>query len=183
MPRKPPARPNGSGGPPGTRVGPVDADEEIRVTVLVRRRDGPTIDTAALGRTPPMQREHLTRDEYAARYGADPDALSAVEKLADDHGFEAESSIDKRSVVLHGRAGEFSEVFQVELAAPTAPDSFQTMYRHAHGELSGAFDDITVGGNAIPVAAGYSARRGWDPCTGLGTPNGERLLEGLNAPP
>lgn len=38
------------------------------------------------------------------------------------------------------------------------------------GEESG-FRDITVGGNGT-----YSAAKGWDPCTGLGSPDGTNLL-------
>ena len=40
-----------------------------------------------------------------------------------------------------------------------------------------AFHDITTGNND-----GYSAGPGWDPCTGLGTPNGAALLAALRAP-
>jgi kumamolisin len=36
----------------------------------------------------------------------------------------------------------------------------------------GALRDVTKGRNGA-----YQARRGWDPCTGLGSPNGERLVE------
>jgi kumamolisin len=48
---------------------------------------------------------------------------------------------------------------------------------------SGAFNDITLGNNGD-----YAARKGWDACTGLGTPNGQKLLAALqtlpaNAPP
>lgn len=40
-----------------------------------------------------------------------------------------------------------------------------------------AFVDVTVGNNTIPDGAGgYSAEKGWDACTGLGTPNGTALL-------
>merc|ERR1711862_1011049 len=43
-----------------------------------------------------------------------------------------------------------------------------------------AFRDVTVGTNAIgrgPTSAyGYLCAPGWDPATGLGTPNFERLL-------
>jgi len=39
---------------------------------------------------------------------------------------------------------------------------------------SGAFHNITSGNNGA-----YQARRGWDPCTGLGTPNGAKLLQVL----
>lgn len=40
--------------------------------------------------------------------------------------------------------------------------------------VSRAFHEITSGDND-----GYSARAGWNPCTGLGTPNGTALLAGL----
>ncbi len=40
------------------------------------------------------------------------------------------------------------------------------------------FRDITTGNND-----GYSAGPGWDPCTGLGTPNGTALLAALRAAP
>ena len=39
---------------------------------------------------------------------------------------------------------------------------------------SGALHDITSGNNGA-----YQARRGWDPCTGLGTPDGTKLLQVL----
>ncbi len=44
----------------------------------------------------------------------------------------------------------------------------------------GVFNDITVGNNQnIPEVPGYSAGPGWDACTGLGTPNGEKLYQAL----
>jgi len=45
-----------------------------------------------------------------------------------------------------------------------------------------AFRDITHGDNRVAGAPGYSAKSGWDACTGLGTPNGKALLSAL-APP
>jgi tripeptidyl-peptidase-1 len=44
-----------------------------------------------------------------------------------------------------------------------------------------AFRDVTVGTNAIgrstgPIAYGYPCAPGWDPATGLGTPNFAKLL-------
>jgi kumamolisin len=39
---------------------------------------------------------------------------------------------------------------------------------------AGALHDITVGNNGA-----YRARQGWDPCTGLGTPDGEKLMAAL----
>jgi subtilase family serine protease len=45
------------------------------------------------------------------------------------------------------------------------------------------FHDITVGNNDNPLARvqGYSAAKGWDPVTGLGSPNAEKLIPDLIA--
>jgi kumamolisin len=43
----------------------------------------------------------------------------------------------------------------------------------------GAFHDVTQGNNAGPGLVGYSATPGWDACTGLGSPNGIRLLQAV----
>ena len=42
-----------------------------------------------------------------------------------------------------------------------------------------ALRDITDGDNAVNQVSGYKAKAGWDPCTGLGSPNGANLLETL----
>ena len=45
---------------------------------------------------------------------------------------------------------------------------------------SGALRDVTQGDNKVgPVSVGYSAAPGWDACTGLGTPDGQKLLSVL----
>jgi hypothetical protein len=47
------------------------------------------------------------------------------------------------------------------------------------------FHDITVGDNSVNVNGfevhGYPATQGWDPITGLGSPNAEKLLPDLIA--
>jgi kumamolisin len=57
------------------------------------------------------------------------------------------------------------------------PVGFLNPVLYAIDPKSGAFQDITDGKNGV-----YSASKGWDPCTGLGTPNGENLLAGLQPP-
>jgi kumamolisin len=47
---------------------------------------------------------------------------------------------------------------------------------------SKAFRDITSGNNVSSSERGaYTAKRGWDPCTGLGSPNGTNLLNALKS--
>ncbi len=41
------------------------------------------------------------------------------------------------------------------------------------------FHDITSGNNDDSSLGYYSAKKGWDPCTGLGSPNGSALLKAL----
>jgi kumamolisin len=43
-----------------------------------------------------------------------------------------------------------------------------------------ALHDITQGNNDISGLGKYKAAKGWDPCTGLGTPNGAKLLAALS---
>ncbi len=44
--------------------------------------------------------------------------------------------------------------------------------------VQAAMNDVSKGDNG-----GYPAKEGWDPCTGLGTPNGSRLLTALAGQP
>jgi kumamolisin len=46
---------------------------------------------------------------------------------------------------------------------------------------AGALNDIVTGNNDIEGIGKYKAKKGWDPCTGLGTPDGEKLLTALTA--
>jgi len=47
-----------------------------------------------------------------------------------------------------------------------------TLYAHPH-----LLNDITEGGNQGCGTAGFTATKGWDPVTGLGTPNFPRMVE------
>lgn len=48
------------------------------------------------------------------------------------------------------------------------------MYQHQE-----QFRDITIGENSLGSAKGYSAHAGWDACTGLGSPDGTKLLNSI----
>jgi hypothetical protein len=45
-----------------------------------------------------------------------------------------------------------------------------------------ATNDIAVGNNSVFGVTGFSAKPGWDACTGLGSPNGAKLLALLSSP-
>ena len=54
------------------------------------------------------------------------------------------------------------------------PVGFVNPLLYAIPPAAGAFRDITVGTNGD-----YAAGAGWDPCTGLGSPDGQQLLQAL----
>ncbi|KAJ7624321.1 subtilisin-like protein [Mycena polygramma] len=91
-----------------------------------------------------------------------------------------------------GIDGEFSLVFGTSASSPTTASIF-TLINDARiavgkgpvGFINPAiysdrfkfgFNDITVGGNQGCGTPGFTSTTGWDPVTGVGTPNFERLL-------
>ncbi|KAJ7480634.1 subtilisin-like protein [Mycena latifolia] len=93
-----------------------------------------------------------------------------------------------------GIDGEFGLVFGTSASAPTTASIFTmindarlavgkkpvgfinpAIYSEAF-KLVKAFNDITVGGNQGCNTPGFSSAPGWDPVTGVGTPNFEKLV-------
>lgn len=61
-------------------------------------------------------------------------------------------------------------------------DIHPTLYKLASGPSYGTyFYDVTSGNNQTSSVPGYSASTGWDPITGLGTPNAATLVPALAA--
>jgi kumamolisin len=58
------------------------------------------------------------------------------------------------------------------------PVGFLNPLLYTNANVIAAFHDITQGGNG-----GYQAGPGWDPCTGLGSPDGAHLLSALSGQP
>jgi kumamolisin len=97
------------------RSGSADPNELMQVTVVLRPR-------GSGGRTPALEHqvargERISREEYEARYGADPADVQKVASFASEHGLTmANVNLAARSVVLSGPSAAFSKAFQVELA-------------------------------------------------------------------
>jgi kumamolisin len=60
------------------------------------------------------------------------------------------------------------------LEAKSRPVGFLTPRLYDLTAAARAFRDITAGNNGA-----YEANAGWDPCTGLGSPNGKALMKAL----
>ncbi len=86
-----------------------------------------------LGHKPIGERRHLSRREFAARYGADRKDLAAIEDFAAAHGLRVrQASAGRRSVVLVGPARRMEAAFSTRLARYRSP---QGDYRGRSGHL------------------------------------------------
>jgi len=109
---------------PGTQVlGDAAPDEIVTVTVLVRSKASKPPSPGA-----------LSRDEFAAVYGADPSDLARVEAFAREQGLAVvESDAARRSVLLRGTAAQMNASFGVQLKRCQAGS---VAYRGREGGLS-----------------------------------------------
>ncbi len=105
-----------------TQVGAVDPDERATVTVYVRPRAEPEEGT------------RVSREEYAARFGAAPEDLEAVHQFAGEYNLTVDSTdAARRSVTLSGRLGDLEKAFGASLAVQV--DQSGRRYRGRTGPL------------------------------------------------
>jgi kumamolisin len=115
--------------PGSTKLGPCDPSESVQVTVVLRPRPlgrnvKPLGELVASG-------ERLTRTDYEARYGANPEDVRRVEAFAHGHSLAVSSvNLSARTLKLTGTASACSEAFQVDLAQYQSP---QGAYRGRTG--------------------------------------------------
>jgi kumamolisin len=112
---------------PGSRkIGPCDPQEQIQVTVFLRRGSSPKLfpDVKKLGKLLPAQRRNLSRAQFASRHGVRPADIKKIRAFATQNKLKVvEVSRPRRSVLLRGSIAAFSSAFGVELNS----------YQHATG--------------------------------------------------
>jgi kumamolisin len=128
-------------------VGAPDPNEQIRITVLLRPRQ--TMQNLAsakeLTATPPHQRNYMSREEFAANYGANPDDIAKIEAFAQQHNLTTvEISQPRRTVVLGGTIAALSAAFGVSLSN----------YEHSEGNFRGRTGPIYIPQNLSGVVQG-----------------------------
>jgi kumamolisin len=116
---------------PNLRIlGSAAPDETIQATVYVRRKK----DSAPY--TMPQlsgQRQQLTRAEFEAQLGADPEDLRLIESYASQNGLMVlETNAARRSVTLCGTVASFSKAFAVNIVRCEFQGRF---YRHVTGPI------------------------------------------------
>src|SRR5579875_280381 len=118
--------------PGATQSGVVDPHQIMQATVVLRPRSG--------GKTEPLEKliargKRISRDEYEARYGADPADVRLVQDFAGSFGLTvAGVDLAARTVTLSGAAAAFAQAFQVSLH----------QYQHAGGSYRGRSGPIQV---------------------------------------
>ncbi len=91
-------------------VGPTPADEPVRVSVIVKRKQ--PLHLASL------QGRQISREEFSSKYAADPAAFDRLRAFAAQHGLSVDknaSSLDRRTLALTGTAEQMRQAFQTEL--------------------------------------------------------------------
>jgi kumamolisin len=110
----------------GSRVvGAPDPNQQIKISVRVRPRQSLQNLAAAneLNATPPHLRKYMSREQFAASYGANPEDLAKVEAFGHQHNLTViETSQARRTVVLSGTVAALSAAFGVYLANYEHPD-------------------------------------------------------------
>jgi kumamolisin len=111
---------------PGSRVvGAPDPNQQIKISVRVRPRQSLQNLAAAseLNATLPHLRKYMSREQFAANYGANPEDLAKVEAFGHQHNLTViETSQARRTVVLSGTVASLSAAFGVYLANYEHPD-------------------------------------------------------------
>ncbi len=93
--------------PAADLAGTVKPDEVVRVTVILRHKDGAPS---------PRPGHSLSHQDFEQKHGADPQAIAVVERFAHNAGLTVvESSARKRRVILSGPIEAFSKAFGATL--------------------------------------------------------------------
>lgn len=99
-------------------IGPVNAEERISITVVLRRKIDaePLPDFEYFSKTPPRDRPVLSRTEFANKYGASDDDMNAVGNFLRAAGLDIEQTNAVRRIIeASGTAHQLSNAFGVTL--------------------------------------------------------------------
>ena len=123
--------------PGATATHAVMPDERIQVTVRLRAKTAgePTGEGGVQADVLPARRTYLSREAYAARFGADEADIARVVAFAQAHDLAVvETSAARRSVVLAGTASTLSAAFDARLQ----------QYEHDSGSYRGRSGALSV---------------------------------------
>src|SRR5580704_4282551 len=133
--------------PGGQDVGPTDPNQQIEVSVLLRRGSNPReFPTAAqLGADLPRKRKYLSREEFARVHGASTADLQKVRAFAAEYDLKVVSEdAASRTVKLSGTVQAFNEAFGANLRR----------YQHSSGMYRCRTGSLTIPADLESVVEG-----------------------------
>ncbi len=133
--------------PGGQDVGQADPDQQIEVTVSLRRgsKPGKFPPAAQMGARLPRERKYLTREQFASLHGASAADLKKIRAFAAQYGLRVVSE-DRASriVKLSGTVRAFSDAFGANLRR----------YEHSSGAYRCRTGSMTIPANLESVVEG-----------------------------
>ncbi|MFC7395294.1 S53 family peptidase [Scopulibacillus cellulosilyticus] len=130
------------------KIDTLDPNEQMSVTIYLRR--GSTKSKLEkmvneMAERPFSKRQHLSHDEFADAYGADPEDVKKIEEFADEYDLKVdEINTSSGIVVLSGKASSFNQAFNVELANYEHPD-FNYRGHTGHVYIPENLNDVVQG--------------------------------------
>ncbi len=117
-------------------VGPANPQERIEVTLLLRPASSAALPSLErTGNVKPHERTHLSREEFAAKHGADPHDVAKIDAFAHEHGLDVGAvNLAACTVILSGTVQAMSEAFNVTLQ----------MYDHPSGAYRGRTGPVEI---------------------------------------
>ena len=135
---------------------PTADDTIVTVTMIVRRRvDGPKLPRAEeMTAHTRIGHNRLSRAEFTASHGADPNELEQVEHFARSNKLEVvESHPARRSVVVRGPASAINKAFAVEL------HDFDSPRGHYHSHSGTAHLPAALADHIVEAVIGLDNRK------------------------
>jgi kumamolisin len=133
---------------PGAKsVGPVDGNERLEVTVQIRPKKPlqHLSSSSAFADALPKDRTYMSRDDFNAIHGADPQDIAKIEAFARHNGLVVvEANPDQRRVVLSGTAAAFNAAFDTKLEH----------FEHADGTYRGRTGTLSVTPDIADIVEG-----------------------------
>ena len=115
-------------------IGPVEPEQEVSVTVVLRRKGAEPVMPQ-----PGKLHIHLTREQFKLLHGADPADVAMVEQFAKKYQLTVKGSdLAKRRVILSGTASAMAE-------------AFSTTFVCYHSEITGRDFRARTGMLSIPM--------------------------------
>lgn len=122
--------------PGAQEVGDVDPNEVTQVSIYLRPgTSAPPLESAGT----------MTREQYAATYGADPADVARIVAFAQTHGLTVvQTDLARRVIVLKGTVGALTQAFQIQLRR----------YVHQGNTFRGRTGTIQVPQDLAPMIVG-----------------------------